>query len=214
MTEQPISPYQTPKKSWFMLMFMLIILCSLVCGAIFLYQQKNTPQVEVMTREAIVSKIQSLNRLQTVAYNVDSIIHSHKQGNWYALWQDEQKGLFLAHGRVLAGIDLNQLTAEQVVLSEDGKTVNITLPSAQVFETYLDNIEVYDIKTGVFGMMTLDPDLFHLAQQEGKKQILSQACQSHILTLATENAQKQVKGLFELANLQVNIQTTDAKSCV
>lgn len=35
-------------------------------------------------------------------YNVDTVITSQKQGNWYALWQDQQKALFVAHGRVQA----------------------------------------------------------------------------------------------------------------
>lgn len=171
------------------------------------------PKVETFTRESIISKIQSLNRLQTVAYNVDTVIQSYKEGNWYALWQDEQKGLFLAQGRVLAGVDLNQLKTEHVRLLNDGQTIEITLPSAQIFETYLDKIDVYDIKTGMFGIMNLDPELFTLAQEEGKKQVLQRACQAQILNLATENAQKQVKTLFELANVSVTIKTTAIKSC-
>ena len=58
------------------------------------------------------------------------------------------KGLFVAHGRVTAGIDLNQLKPTDVQVTPDGSHVSITLPAAQILDSYLDNIEVYDIQTG------------------------------------------------------------------
>lgn len=196
----------------------IALLCLVLCAtflllALRIHEQEQKTPIEVFTRESIITKIQSLNRLQTIAYNIDTVIHGRKEGNWYALWQDEQKGLFLAHGRVLAGVDLNQLKQEHIHIADDGKAVEITLPSAEIFESYLDKIEVYDIQTGMFGMVSLDPELFHLAQQEGKQQIIQRACQSNILNLATENAQKQVKGLFELANVAVTVRVSNVKKC-
>lgn len=194
---------------------LLLVVCALALSAgVYLYWQTlQKPKVEVLTREGVISKIQTLNRLQTVVYNVDTVITSQKQGNWYALWQDQQKALFVAHGRVQAGIDLNQLKPEQVTVAEDGKNIQITLPTAQVFDTYLDNIEVYDIQTGVFGMVDVDPQLFSQAQAAGKQQVLATACKSDILKLATDNAQKQVQGLFALANLTVTVNPTPAAKC-
>ena len=177
------------------------------------WQKTRPPQVKALTREGVITKIQSLNRLQTVVYNVDTVITSQKAGNWYTLWQDQQKALFVAHGRVQAGVDLNQLTANQVQVSEDGKQINITLPPAQVFETYLDKLDVYDIKTGLFGMVDVDPQLFSQAQASGKQQVLTTACRGELLNMATDNAQKQVQALFSLANLQVTVHTVAPKSC-
>lgn len=179
----------------------------------FILQYTQRPQVEVMSREGVVSKIQSLNRLQTVAYHVDTVIQSRKEGNWYTLWQDEQKGLFIAHGRVLAGIDLHQLKPEHVQFSKDHRQVEITLPPAQVFETYLDRIEVYDVKTGLFNLLDVDPDIFNQAQTEGKKQVLLSACKTNILQAATENAQKQVQALFQLVNVNATIKISATTAC-
>lgn len=205
-----------PQKPFFWLSIVLFgIICALIIGFLT-WQQQNKPKIDVLTTDGVISKIQTLNRLQTVVYSVDTVITAEKQGNWYTLWQDEQKGLFVAHGKVQAGIDLNELKSEQVAIQtdENGKqTVNITLPPAKIFETYLNNIEIYDIKTGVFGLVDIDPQIFSQAQQSGKQQILTTACQSDILTLATNNAQKQIQGLFTLANVNVNVVTSNPKNC-
>lgn len=199
---------------WLSVALMAIIL-ALIIG-FFTWQQKNKPKIDVLTTDGVISKIQTLNRLQTVVFSVDTVITAEKQGNWYTLWQDEQKGLFVAHGKVQAGIDLNELTAEKVKISHDdngGQTVNITLPPAKIFETYLNNVEIYDIKTGVFGMVDVDPQIFAKAQESGKQQVLTTACKSDILKIATDNAQKQIQSLFSLANISVTVQTTTPQTC-
>lgn len=208
------------KSMYFWLSLVLFgVICAMAVG-FYTYQKNAKPKIDVLTTDGVISKIQSLNRLQTVVYNVDTVITAQKQGNWYTLWQDEQKGLFVAHGRVQAGIDLNQLKPENITVTpldekSDNPTqsVSITLPPAQVFETYLDNIEVYDIQTGVFGIMDVDPEIFKQAQQSGKAQVLKTACKSDMLKLATDNAQKQVSALFSLANINVTVNVTEAKNC-
>lgn len=208
------------KSMYFWLSLVLFgVICAMAVG-FYTYQKNAKPKIDVLTTDGVISKIQSLNRLQTVVYNVDTVITAQKQGNWYTLWQDEQKGLFVAHGRVQAGIDLNQLKPENITvtpLAENADTpkqsVTITLPPAQVFETYLDNIEVYDIQTGVFGIMDVDPEIFKKAQESGKVQVLKTACKSDMLKLATDNAQKQVSALFSLANVNVTVNVTEPKNC-
>lgn len=219
-------PQKTPYKTkWLIPLLTGFILASLLAGFGFLqYQKASKPKIETLSRDGVISKIQTLNRLQTVAYHVDTVIQSHKEGSWQKLWTDEQKGLFVAHGRVQAGIDLNQLKPENVQVTPitaemaDGNApvqqqVTITLPPAQVFETYLDNIEVYDIETGLFGAMPTDPQIFSQAQTVGKQQVLATACKSDMLKLATDNAQKQVQGLFALANVAVTVKTSPVKNC-
>lgn len=226
MVTNPKSDLPT-KTKWLLPLLIGFVLATLLASWLFFSQKNPKPKVETVTREAVVSKIQTLNRLQTVAYSVDTVIKAEKQGTWQQLWTDEQKGLFVAHGRVQAGVDLNLLKPENVQISETpnpdnpnpdnkdlpNKSVTITLPPAQVFETYLDNVEVYDIKTGLFGAMPTDPAIFNEAQIAGKQQVLATACKSDMLKLATENAQKQVQSLFALANVNVTVNVSPAKSC-
>lgn len=206
-------PIATPKPHWLLPLLAGFLLASLIAGLAFFAQKPNKDPIQTLTRESVISKIQTLNRLQTVAYNIDTVIQSHKDGSWQKLWTDEQKGLFVAHGRVQAGVDLNLLKPENVVIEDIptsdknadknvplAKNITITLPPAQIFETYLDDVEVYDIKTGLFGAMPTDPEIFNQAQTAGKQQVLASACKSDILKLANDNAQKQVQALYDLAN--------------
>ena len=72
----------------------------------------------------------------------------------------------------------------------------------------MQTFEVYDIQTGVFGMVQADPQIFNQAQVAGKNQVLTSACRSGILQTANDNAQKQVQSLFALANVQVTVKVT------
>lgn len=210
----------TIKKPEYIKQFGLVKVVLLVIGLLlllFIIMLKQAPvdKVEAISRDGVVTKIQSLSRLQTVAYSIDTIITSKKQGNWYTLWQDEQKGLFIAHGRVTAGVDLSKINTNNVQLSDskEGQHIDITLPAAEVFDVYLDDIEVYDIKTGVFGLVKLDPKIFKQAQISGKKQVLATACKGDMMRLATENAQKQIQSLFRLTGAVVTVKSLDNNVC-
>lgn len=218
VTQPPTNTKTQQKNGYFWLSCILLaVICAMIAG-FFAWKNANEPKIETISREGVINKIQTLSRLQTVVYNVDTVITSEKQGNWYALWQDGQKGLFVGHGQVQAGIDLNALTPDNVEIitptdNTSKQMITITLPPAQIFNTFLNNIEVYDIETGVFGMVDIDKQLFNQAQTVGKQQVLATACRADILTLATDNAQKQVQALFALADLQVTIKTVPAKTC-
>ena len=97
---------------------LLLLMIPLAVWAWTMYQQTQAaPEIDVLTRDGVITEIQEMSRLQTVGYSVDTIITTQKQGNWYALWQDEQKGLFVAHGRVLAGVDLQKITPADVTVA-------------------------------------------------------------------------------------------------
>ena len=97
--------------SW---MILLIGLAAIVFAVYSVQNITKEEPIETITREGVVTQIQKLNRLETVAFSVDTVITSQRPGSWMKLWQDEQKGLFIARGRVEAGIDLSQLTPEMV----------------------------------------------------------------------------------------------------
>lgn len=198
---------------------LLGLVVGLILGAVALIGILNllntqTPAVSAISRDGVVTEVQKLNRLTTSAFNVDTVITAQKDGTWYKLWQDEQKGLFVARGRVLAGVDLSKLTAEQVSVSFAPQTdrkvapqahITIDLPKSEIFEVYLDDIQVYDWKTGLFGMVDNDPEILKQAQEAGKKEVLAKACQGGVMTLASDNAKEQVAGLFGLTGAVVEV---------
>lgn len=227
-----------PKKQPIAKMSWLLLMVGLAALAFSIYIAQNRTEeapIETITREGVVTQIQQLNRLQTVAFSVDTVITSQRAGSWMKLWQDEQKGLFIARGRVQAGIDLSALTPEMVQVvqpadqlnantekaqSVDGNTpisimpqINITLPPSEIFAVYLDDIEIYDWQTGVFGMMQVDPKILAQAQSMAKKEVLERACRGDIMTMALDNAQTQLQQLFSLTGAVVTVTTQGAGAC-
>ena len=213
----------------------LVLLIGLAALAFAIYSLQNITKeepIETITREGVVMQIQKLNRLETVAFSVDTVITSQKPGSWMKLWQDEQKGLFIARGRVEAGIDLSALTPEMVQViapaeaaiknaeSVDANNpvsimpqIHITLPPSEIFSVYLDDIEIYDWQTGAFGMMQVDPKILQQAQSMAKKEVLERACRGDVMNLALENAQTQLQQLFSLTGAVVTVSTQGAGAC-
>ena len=195
------------------LILWLLPLSLLAVAAWWWLNTQRTPAAQqVMSREAVITQIQSLNRLETTAFQIDSIIRTQQPGHWYNLWQDSQKGLFLVHGSVVAGVDLAQLRPENVHTAADGR-IHIELPPVSVFQVNLDNIEVYDLKTGTLGLHPVDTSVFATVQTEARAQILASACSAQILTLANEQAQKHITALFALANQPVNVVPAAVPAC-
>ena len=112
--------------------------------------QPESPH-QIINQASVLRQIQDLNRLESTAYHIDTIIKTEKQGNWYALWQDSQKGIFTARGSVVAGLDLNQLTERNIQIL-DNQTLIINLPPVEILSVQLDKIDVYDIRTGAFNL--------------------------------------------------------------
>ncbi|MGM8872108.1 DUF4230 domain-containing protein [Psychrobacter sp. 2Y5] len=218
------------KISW------LLLFIGLAALAFAIYVMQSNPEeepVETITREGVVTQIQQLNRLQTVAFSVDTIITSEREGSWAKLWQDEQKALFIAKGRVQAGIDLSALTSEMVQVVQPTEAlddnneqnastenpvaimpkINITIPPSEVFAVYLDDIEIYDWQTGAFGMMQVDPTILEQAQSMAKKEVLERACRGDVMTLALQNAQQQLQQLFAMTGAVITVTTQGAGAC-
>lgn len=216
------------------MMSWMILFIGLAAIVFAIYSVQNITKeepIETITREGVVTQIQKLNRLETVAFSVDTVITSQRPGSWMKLWQDEQKGLFIARGRVEAGIDLSALTPEMVQVvqpeinvdevQEAGANtpvsvmpqINITIPPSEIFSVYLDDIEIYDWQTGAFGMMQVDPKILQQAQSMAKKEVLERACRGDVMNMALENAQTQLQQLFSLTGAVVTVTTQGAGAC-
>ena len=220
------------KISW------LLLFVGLAALAFAIYMTQNRVEeapIETITREGVITQIQQLNRLQTVAFSVDTIVTSERAGSWMKLWQDEQKALFIAKGRVQAGIDLSAITPGMVqvippteasdatdsdeqaastdMLASALPKINITIPPSEVFAVYLDDIEIYDWQTGIFGMMQVDPAILAQAQSMAKAEVLERACRGEVMMIALQNAQTQLQQLFAMTGAVVTVTTQGAGAC-
>jgi len=150
----------------------------------------------------IINEVQSLARLETIRYTVEKVVTAEvNQGVLGPLFGDRL--LFVAHGYVIAGIDMSKIKPEDLWLA--GEMLNVRLPKTEVLVATLDNDKsyVYDRVTGLFtqGDPTLETQVRQVAEQE----ILKAATEEGILDQATTNAQTYLRWFFEtLGYKQIN----------
>ena len=150
----------------------------------------------------IINEVQSLARLETIRYNVEKVITAETgQGTFAFLIQDRL--LLVAHGLVIAGIDMAKIKPEDMWL--DQGVLNVRLPVAEVFVATLDNEKtyVYERDTGI--LKSPDSNLETTARQAAEEEILKAALEDGILDQAMTNAQLYLRWFFEtLGYKQIN----------
>jgi len=134
-----------------------------------------------------------LARLETIQYTVEKVITAEiNQGVFGPLFGDRL--LFVAHGYVIAGVDMADIEAEDFRLEDE--TLFVTLPEAEVFVATLNNDEsyVYDRDTGI--LRKSDQDLETTARQVAEQEILNAALNDGILNQARQNAEVYLERLL------------------
>ena len=141
----------------------------------------------------IIKDIHALARLETIQYTVEKVITAEiGQGNFGFLFGD--KLLFVAHGFVIAGIDMEKLQPGDMQMVNG--VLNVRLPPAEIFITTLDNEKshVYDRQTGL--LTQGDQNLESTARQAAENEIKKAAVDDGILKLAQQNAETFLSKFF------------------
>jgi hypothetical protein len=143
---------------------------------------------------AVVEKIRQLSRLETVEYSLDKIVEGERQSPFLPNFLAGDKLLLVAHGEVIAGIDLGQLKAGDVQVN--GDTVHVRLPAAQILTTRIDNgrTRVYSRTTGL--LVPTDPNLESEVRLTAEQQIAQAALDDGILEKARLNGRTSVTALL------------------
>lgn len=152
-----------------------------------------TPTI-LMDPVTIINDIQSLARLETIHYSLEKVVTAESgQGDLGFLFGD--KLLFVAHGEVIAGLDMEKLQEEDLRLRNG--VLYVSLPPAEIFVATLNNDKsyVYDRETGLFTQGNVD--LETLARQTAEDAILQAALDDGILDQAEMNAEDYLMKLFE-----------------
>jgi hypothetical protein len=141
----------------------------------------------------IIHEVRSLSRLETAVYTVEKIITAESQQGPFAFLFGDRL-ILVAHGQVIAGVDLAQLEESDVTVDGEGR-VDIVLPNSQVFVTALDSEQsyVFHRDTGIVGMKV---DLETEARRAAEEEILNAALEDGILDMAQRNAESYIRHLI------------------
>jgi hypothetical protein len=153
----------------------------------------------------VVAMIQQLSRLETVEYSLDKIVEGERQSAYLPDFLAGDKLLLVAHGEVIAGVDLGQLKPGDVLVNNDA--VHVRLPAAKIFTARIDNnrTRVYSRTTGL--LVESDPNLESSVRQTAEQQIAQAALDDGIVEKARQNARTSVTALL----YQLGFRTVDVK---
>lgn len=140
-----------------------------------------------------INEVRALARLETIQYSVEKVITGETGGGTFqSLFGD--KILFVGHGTVIAGIDMEKLRPEDMRF-ENG-VLTVRLPPAELFIATLDNEKsyVYDRETGILAKP--DVNLETLVRQSAEQEIRKAALEDGILQQAQLNAEAYLFKFF------------------
>jgi hypothetical protein len=204
-------------KGWILVIGVLTIIAFAAFGMMYMmYQsvQRTVEPVQSMTGDlgtrvaaalnptptiladpiTIIRDVRSLARLETIQYTVEKVITAETgQGALAPLFGD--KLIFVAHGEVIAGVDMSKLGADDLEL-RDG-VLHVRLPAPEIFVATLNNEKsyVYNRDTGLFthGDVNLESSARRLAETE----IAKAAVEDDVLGQAQRNAENYLARLFD-----------------
>ncbi len=141
----------------------------------------------------IVHEVRSLARLETIKFSLEKIITAETRQGIFK-WLVGDRLILVAHGEVIAGIDLKKLDPE--ALEVRGGVLYVQLPDPEIFVVAIDNEQsyIYDRDTGLFthGEVNLESE----ARRAAEIEIEESALKDGILELADQNAESYLGGLF------------------
>jgi Protein of unknown function (DUF4230) len=140
-----------------------------------------------------INEIRAIARLETIQYTIEKVITAEVgQGTFGFAFGD--KLLFVAHGVVIAGIDMDKLQPGDMRL--ENNVLYVHLPATEIFVATLDNDKsyVYDRATGLLTKGSID--LETLARQSAEDEIRKAALEDGILTQGQTNAENYLLKFF------------------
>ena len=153
------------------------------------------PQVDV--RSVTLKQIQGVSELSTTVFAMEAIVPTRQDRELAGFVVGTTKLLYIAYGEVQAGVDLEQLQPQDVVVK--GEMIQIRLPPPRILDAKIDvtRSQVYDYNRGLLGLgPDVAPDLQTLAERQALKKIVATACQEGVLQKANERAQQVVSQLL------------------
>lgn len=141
----------------------------------------------------IIHDVRTLARLETIQYTVEKVITAETNQNSFGFLFGD-KLLFVAHGVVIAGVDLGKM--QPTDLRIEGQVLRVRMPPAEVFVATLDNEKsyVYDRETGLLNRG--EQDLETNARRAAEQEILKAAVDDGILVTAQQNAENYLSRML------------------
>ncbi len=147
----------------------------------------------------ILDSVEQLSALTTTRYNFASLVTSTRDMPPLLQLLYGQRQVLIAVGHVTAGIDLAQLTDQDI--TQEGDTLTLRLPAPQLFDCFLNEGDSYiaESTSGVFAGTA--SNLNEAARRFAVQQFRDSALEAGILAEVRAQAQTALGQFLTLVNL-------------
>jgi hypothetical protein len=205
---RPINLFQKFQlvKSWFWRIVIGVIVILVILFAGHVYLQKE----ETLKSTSVVESIQKLATLASAQAHSKTIV-SKEDNKLFGLsipWDfpGSKRTLFLVvPGEVTAGVDLKNLTKNDITLDTNTKAIHITLPQATIVQASIDSKNIIPFSNE--GMFRSEPNGKEWFKQEdlAKQKMTNEAMKSGLLKIAEDNARIALQDFFKNLNYTVTV---------
>lgn len=163
------------------------------------------PEPEVDVRSVVVQQIRGASELTTAIFAMEAVVPTTSDRTLGGYVIGSTKLLYVAYGEVRAGVDLGEITAENIQVDPSTSQIQVVLPPPRILDSKLDlsQSNVFDYDRGFLGLGPDNaPQLQELAQQEALSKIVQAACSEDILQEASSRAELTVRQLLATAGFE------------
>jgi len=164
----------------------------------FLHRPQEKRVRHTVDTPAVVQQIRRLSELVTVKYSIQKVIGLEEQKVPFG----SEKVLLMVQATVLGGVDLSQLSTQDV--TSTATDVLIKLPAPRVMHVFVNDNEtkVWDrSKTWWTPWVGFNPELEQNARRAALEAVQQAALQMGILSNAQQNAERTVREFLRTAGL-------------
>jgi hypothetical protein len=152
------------------------------------------------TPAALLRQVQTLSQLVTVKYVLEKVVDVQD-----VKWYGQNHVLLVAQGVAKAGINLDNLKPDDLVISDN--KITITLPHPAITDVYLDDQHTQILERTTGTLRAFDKDLEQNARKEAVDDLRTLALDNGILKDAQDRAKAQLTVLFTQMGLEVEVKT-------
>ncbi len=189
------------------LILAMLVFLVITTGGIWLFGGSTSKQESVM----FVEHVQELATLTTAKAYTKAVIHEEDNKIFSKdisinLPGTKRELLLIVPATVIAGVDLKGITSEDMVINEETKEIDITLPHAELIQDpslQMDKIQTF-VNGGLFRGDIKWDEGFNLAAK-AQEQTRQEAISIGLLDTAEKNAEKALKEFFKNIGYTVNV---------
>lgn len=156
------------------------------------------PSIVTVSHEgpSVVQELRALARLETMSLRIEKVIEvEDHQERLSGLIEANDRVLFVASGEVILGVDLGNLTEDDVRFDETTKTAHLRLPPPEILSSRFDEIHSYVHSRSTDFLAKRNEGLESVARKQALASFESAAREREPMQRAREQAERAIRAL-------------------